>query len=59
VWEVKLINGSNRHELYIDVTTGKIIHHETKRVRRDDDHGGHDDHGGRDHHGGRDDHDDD
>ncbi|WP_433432444.1 PepSY domain-containing protein [Nonomuraea sp. CA-141351] len=52
VWEVKLIKGSQRHELYVAVATGKIIHHEAKRVGRDD-HGGRDDDRGGDRHGGR------
>ncbi|MFC7582778.1 PepSY domain-containing protein [Nonomuraea antimicrobica] len=56
VWEIKLLKGSQRHELYVAVATGKIIHHESRRADKDD-HGGRDDddgrHGDDDDHGGR------
>ncbi|MFG1702384.1 PepSY domain-containing protein [Nonomuraea sp. M3C6] len=49
VWEIELVKGSQRHEVDVDASSGKVTKQETKRADRDDDHG-HDDH---------DDHDDD
>ncbi|SDG94184.1 PepSY domain-containing protein [Nonomuraea jiangxiensis] len=55
VWEVKLVKGTQRYEVYVDAATGRVTKQELRRADGDDDsrHGGGDDDNGGDRHGGR------